>query len=86
MPSKIRTSNPGQPEPIDVRPKPLREQLHHAVNENITRVVTDGLKGVDSLTERGKAELKRRGLTGMDDIAESAGDLLKRLLVRGISK
>ncbi len=86
MPSRVKKTDPAQPEPIDPRQKPLREQLHRAVNDNITRTVTEGLKGVDTLTERAKAELKRRGLEGMDEIADSAGDLLKRLLVRGISK
>lgn len=86
MPSKVKKTAPAQPEPIDPRQKPLREQLHRAVNHNITRTVTEGLAGVDTLTERAKAELKRRGLAGMDEIADSAGDLLKRLLVRGISK
>ena len=84
MPTKLKTSNPPVPEPI--RTRPLREQLHEAVNTNITRTVTEGLKGVDNLTARGKAELKRRGIEGMDEIADTAGDLFKRLLVRGISK
>jgi hypothetical protein len=72
--------------PATNRTRPLREQLHEAVNANITRTVTEGLKGVDDMTARGKAELKRRGIEGMDEIADTAGDLFKRLLVRGISK
>lgn len=81
MPGKIKTTDAGE-----LRTKPLREQLHEAINHNITRTVTEGLAGVDTLASHGKAELKRRGIAGMDEIADSAADLVKRLLVRGISK
>jgi hypothetical protein len=68
------------------RPRPLREQLHEAVNANIAQTVKQGIEGVDQLKARGLRELERRGLTGMSEVCDSAADLVKKLLIRGISK
>jgi hypothetical protein len=80
-----RPTRPAEPL-APQRTRPIREQLHEAVNHNITRTVTEGLKGIDDLAARGKRELQRRGITGMDEIADSAADLVKKLFIRGISK
>ncbi|HEX4309165.1 MAG TPA: hypothetical protein VHZ25_04005 [Acidobacteriaceae bacterium] len=68
------------------RSKPLREQLHEAVNANIAQTVKQGLDSIDQLKVHAIADLERRGITGMEEIGESAADLVKRLLLRGISK
>lgn len=73
-------------EPADGRPRDLREQLQTAVNTNITKTVEDGIKGIDRLKKQAVDNLNRRGITNVEEIAESAADLFKKLLVRGISK
>ena len=68
------------------RPRSLREELQEAVNKNIVGTVEQGMNGIDQAKARGLAELERRGITGMEEIADSAATLFKRLLLRGISK
>lgn len=70
----------------DQRPRSLEEQLQTAVNAQITDTVTKGIEGIDRLKQTALKHLSARGLTGLEEIGDSAADLVKRLLVRGISK
>lgn len=86
MPGKQHEPAPRTETASRDREKPLREQLHEAVNANLLQTVKQGIDGIDQLKVLGVKELKRRGIVDMEEIANSAGDLLKKLLIRGISK
>lgn len=85
MPAKKPTITTPPPPP-STRARPIREQLHEVINENTSRIVKNGLKGIDQIAADAKANLKHRGFAGTEEIVDSAADLVKRLFVRGISK
>jgi len=71
-------------EPARVRP--IREQLQAAVNENTVQIVERGMGGIDKAKAQALAAFERRGIAGMEEIAETAANFLKAVLVRGVSK
>lgn len=77
-----RTPSPPAPE----RQKPIREQIHTAVNEYTTRMVSDAFKEIDAGKDHLVKKLEERGITGMEDAAAAGAQLVKALLLRGISK
>jgi hypothetical protein len=48
--------------------------------------VRDGLTSVDKWAKDAQKSLERRGITVSDEVANEAAELVKRFLVRGISK
>jgi len=68
------------------RVKPLREQLHEAVNSQLTDMAERGFAEIDNGKNKLLAKLEQRGVTGMEQIADTGAQFIKALIARGISK
>lgn len=66
------------------RQKPLREQLHEAVNENLVRMASDSMRHIDGVRDRALAKLEKKGIVGCESIADDLSNAVKKLLLRGL--
>lgn len=82
MPEPIRRAS----EPPAKRTKPLREQLHEVVNDQLVDMAEKGFHHIDRGKDLIVKKLESKGITGMEQIAETGANFLKALIARGISK
>lgn len=73
-------------QPEKMRAKPLREKLQEANNANIVQLIENGSRGIDLLAKKAVRKLEAQGIAGTDEIVGDVAGVLKKLLVRGISK
>lgn len=86
MNDPVEQSTAQNPATRPARRKPVREQLHQAVNTNLTALVENGFKDIDRGKRRLVRKLAKKGITGVDELADTGANLLKALILRGISK
>jgi hypothetical protein len=81
MPDPLR---PADPQPL--RRKPLREQLQQFANDQLIDMAEKGFAEIDARKARMVKKLQDKGITGMEEIADTGAALLKALIARGVSK
>jgi hypothetical protein len=58
--------------------KSLREQLQEAVNANTVRAAAAGFAEIDKHAGKAKKKLESWGITGLDELVDSAATAIKR--------